>query len=174
ARTRRRRVDGGADLTVSLSISFMESVNGARRTIRIPETGKTLKVKIPAGIEDGGRIRLAGQGQPGPFGGDNGDLIITVRVMTDQQFERKGNDIYTTATISFKDAILGCRVNVKTLTKTVALTVPPGTQPGTKLRLKGQGLSVGESPGDLYVEIKVEIPKTLTEEQRRVLEGWDR
>jgi len=115
---------------------------------------------------------LAGQGMPGPPGGQNGDLIITVKVMSDQQFERRGNDIYTSATISFKEAILGCKAQVKTLTKTIALTVPPGTQPGTKLRLKGQGLAVGESQGDLYVEIKVEIPKTLTQEQRKMLEEW--
>ena len=109
---------------------------------------------------------------PGPPGGQNGDLIITVHVMPDQNFQRKGNDVYTSVTISFKQAILGCKVNVKTLTKTVTLTVPPGTQPGTRLRLKGQGLAVGNSQGDLYVEIKVKIPKTLTEEQRKMLEGW--
>ena len=165
----------GADLRITLSVSFMEAINGTERKLKIHQTGKTLSIKIPAGIEDGGKIRLAGQGMPGPqgtHGGVNGDLIITVRVMPDQQFERKGNDIYTSATISFKEAILGCKIQVKTLTKTVALTVPPGTQPGRKLRLKGQGLTVGESHGDLYVEIKVEIPKTLTEKQRKMLEEW--
>jgi len=175
-RTRRRpRMQKGADLTANLSISFMEAVNGTKRTITIGQTGKKLAVRIPKGIEDGGKIRLAGQGMPGPMGprgGNNGDLIITVRVMQDEQFRRDGNDIHTSVTVSFKEAILGCKVNVKTLTKTVALTVPPGTQPGTKMRLKGQGLAVAGSQGDLYVEIKVEIPKTLTEEQRKMLEGW--
>jgi molecular chaperone DnaJ len=169
------RARKGADLKASLTLSFMEAIIGVERKLKIRQTGKTLAVKIPAGIEDGGKIRLAGQGMPGPPGAPgirNGDLIITVRVMPDQQFERKGNDIYTSATISFKDAILGCKAQVKTLTKTIALTVPPGTQPGTKLRLKGQGLAVGESQGDLYVEIKVEIPKTLTEKQRKMLEEW--
>ncbi len=168
----RPQMQKGADLTTTLSVSFMEAVNGAKRTLRIPQTGKTLSVKIPRGIDDGGRIRLAGQGMPGTPGGQDGDLIITVQVMPDQNFERKGNDIYTNVTISFKQAILGCKVNVKTLTKQVALTVPPGTQPGTTMRLKGQGLAVGESPGDLYCEIKIEIPKTLTEEQRKMLEEW--
>ncbi len=173
ARSRRRpRMQKGADLTAGLSISFMESVNGTKRTITIGQTGKKLAVRIPKRIEDGGKIRLAGQGMPGPHGGNYGDLIITVRVMQDEQFRREGNDIHTSVTISFKQAILGCKVNVKTLTKTVALTVPPGTQPGTKMRLKGQGLAVASSQGDLYVEIKVEIPKTLTEEQRKMLEGW--
>jgi len=172
-RTRRRpRMQRGADLTASLSISFMESINGTKRTITIGQTGKKLAVRIPKGIEDGGKIRLAGQGMPGPPGGQNGDLIIMVHVMQDEQFRREGNDIHTSVTISFKQAILGCKVNVKTLTKTVALTVPTGTQPGTKMRLKGQGLAVSGSQGDLYVEIKVDIPKTLTEEQRRMLEEW--
>jgi len=177
ARTRRRpRVQKGADLTADLSISFMEAVNGTKRTIVIGQTGKKLAVRIPKGIEDGGKIRLAGQGMPGPMGqhgGNYGDLIITVHVMQDEQFRREGNDIHTSVTLSFKEAILGCKVNVKTLTKMVALTVPPGTQPGTKMRLKGQGLAVGSSQGDLYVEIKVEIPKTLTEKQRKALEKWE-
>jgi len=173
ARSRRQpKIQKGADLTANLSISFMESVNGTKRTITIGQTGKKLAVRIPKGIEDGAKIRLAGQGMPGPHGGNYGDLIITVHVMQDEQLIREGNDIHTSVTISFKQAILGCKVNVKTLTKTVALTVPPGTQPGTKMRLKGQGLAVTGSQGDLYVEIKVEIPKTLTEEQRKMLEEW--
>jgi molecular chaperone DnaJ len=173
---RRPRMQKGADLTANLSISFMEAVNGTKRTITIGQTGKKLAVRIPKGIEDGGKIRLAGQGMPGPMGphgGNNGDLIITVRVMQDEQFRRDGNDIHTSVTISFKDAILGRKVNVKTLTKTVALTVPPGTQPGTRMRLKGQGLSVGSSQGDLYVEIKVEIPNNITEGQRKLLQEWE-
>ena len=173
---RRPRMQKGADLTANLSISFMEAVNGTKRTITIGQTGKKLAVRIPKGIEDGGKIRLAGQGMPGPMGphgGNYGDLIITVHVMQDEQFRREGNDIHTSVTISFKEAILGCKANVKTLTKTVALTIPPGTQPGTRMRLKGQGLAVTGSQGDLYVEIKIEIPKTLTEEQKKMLEGWE-
>lgn len=172
-RTRRAQPQKGADLQTSMTISFMEAVNGTKRMIRIPQTGKTLNVTVPKGIEDGGKIRLAGQGLPSPTGGPNGDLIITVRVMPDQRFERKGNDIYTSVTISFKEAILGTRKEVQTLSKKVMLRIPPGTQPGTKLRLRGQGLAVGGSQGDLYVEVKVEIPTTLTEKQRKLLEEWD-
>ncbi|MEW6413435.1 MAG: DnaJ C-terminal domain-containing protein [Candidatus Zixiibacteriota bacterium] len=160
------------DLSAELSVSFMEAVRGASRVVNIGNTGKTLKVKIPKGIEDGGKIRLAGQGQPGYNGQENGDLIITVRVMPDQNFERKGHDIYTSVNISFIEAIKGTKTPVKTLTKSVTLTVPAGTQPGTKMRLKGQGLAVGGNQGDLYVTINVEIPKNLTEKQRRLLEAW--
>jgi len=163
----------GADLVTRLQISFIEAVKGTRRIIRLPGVNRKLSVKIPAGIDDGGKVRLRGQGEPGLYGGRNGDLIIMVEVMPDQHFERKGNDIYSTIEILFTEAIKGCKKNVKTLTRTVSLTIPPGTQPGTKLRLKGMGLAVSGSKGDQYVEIKVTIPKTLTEKQRRLIEEWE-
>ncbi len=161
------------DIAADLSITFMESAKGATKTITIGNTGRKLRVKIPKGIGDGEKIRLAGQGVSGYNGSTSGDLIITVHVMPDQNFERKGNDIYTTATISFIEAMKGTKVEVKTLTKTVKLTVPAGTQPGTRMRLKGQGLAVGGNVGDLYVEIKVTIPKDLTEKQKKLLDEWE-
>ena len=169
----RQQVPKGGDITTSLNITFLEAVRGVQKTLRLSGSGKKIKVKIPAGIEHLGKIRLRGQGQPSPTGGPNGDLIITVHVMPDQNFRRDGNDIISTAEISFIEAIKGCKVNVKTLTQTVALTIPPGTQPGTKLRLKGAGLKVGDRAGDMYVEVKVTIPKTLTEKQKRLLEEWE-
>ena len=93
--------------------------------------------------------------------------------MPDQQFTRKGNDVYSNVEVSFKEAILGTKKQVKTLTKTIMLTIPPGTQPGTSMRLKGQGLSVGGNQGDMFVEIHVVIPKTLTEKQKKLLEEWE-
>ena len=92
--------------------------------------------------------------------------------MTDQNFQRKGNDIYTSVTIPFTEAILGTKVTVKTLSKTVSLSVPAGTQPGAILRLNGQGLAVTGTSGDLFVEINVTLPKTLTDEQRKIIEEW--
>jgi len=171
AQQRRRRPVRGQDLTATLNISFMEAVNGTTRTLRISQTNKKLAVKIPAGIESGEKIRLARQGLVSHSGGQNGDLIITVQVMPDQNFERKGNDIYTSVNITFKEAILGTQKEVATLTKKVMLRIPAGTQPGTRMRLKGQGLAVG-SRGDLYVTINVDIPKNITDEQRKILEGW--
>ncbi len=160
------------DIHSVLSITFMEAVRGTRRTIQLQGTDKKLSVKIPAGIEDGGKIRLRGQGQQDPLTRQKGDLIITVRVMPDQNFERQGNDIYSSVEISFKEAVLGCKKKVRTLTKTLMLTIPPGTQPGTKMRLKGQGLAVGGVQGDQYVEIKVRIPDKLTEKQKKLLDEW--
>jgi molecular chaperone DnaJ len=134
------------------------------------KTRKKIKIKIPAGVENGGHIRLRGMGSPGNNGGPNGDLIITVSVKKHQQFERKGNDIYTKATISFPEAALGCKTKIKTLTKEVNITIPPGTAHGTLLRLKGLGLSVNGAQGDQYVEINIDVPKNLTEKQKELLE----
>lgn len=168
----RQGVKRGPDAHTSVHISFMESVYGTERMIQLRERGKKLSVKIPAGIENGGKIRLRGQGHMGEYGGNNGDLIITVNVMPDQHFERKGNDIFTKVEIGFNEAILGCKKEIKTLTKTISLTIPPGTQPGAKLRLKGLGLAVGDQTGDQYVEVHVRIPKNITAKQRELLEQW--
>ena len=174
ARTGQRRAPRkGADLHTTLTIPFMDAIRGTKQTIQLQGSNKKLAVKIPAGIEDGGKIRLSGQGQPSPTGGKNGDLILTVRVMPDQTFKREGNDIYTTVDLSFKEAALGCKKEIKTLTKTIALTIPPGTQPGTKMRLKGMGLKVGDNQGDQYVEIKVTVPTNLTDKQKQMLDGWE-
>jgi len=172
-RGRRRRTARGSDIHLTVNISFQEMATGTSRTISTRDKSKKISVRIPAGIRHRGKVRLRGQGHLGSYGGQQGDLIITVRVMPDQNFERKGNDIHSSVEISFIDAIKGCKANVKTLTKTVALTIPPGTQPGTKMRLKGMGLEIGGKQGDQYVEIKVKIPKTLSENQQKLLDEWE-
>jgi molecular chaperone DnaJ len=131
---------------------------------------KTIKVKIPAGIKDGSKIRLRGMGSPGVNGGPSGDLVITVNTGKHQQFERKGNDIYSRVEITYPQAVLGTKVPVKTLTKTVNLNVPPGTKHGTLLRLKGMGLSVDGVQGHQFVEIHIDVPKDVTPEQKELLE----
>jgi DnaJ-class molecular chaperone len=161
------------DTTTTISITFREAVDGTTKTLRLTGGHNTLRVRIPAGIDDGGKIRLGGQGQPGMHGGPNGDLIITVRVMPDQNFKRVGNDIHSSIDVSFVEAIKGCKKNVKTLSRTVSLTIPPGTQPGTKMRLKGMGLAVDGKSGDQYVEIKVTLPTELTDDQKRLLDEWE-
>lgn len=134
------------------------------------KTRKRIKVNIPPGIEPGGKIRLKGMGNPGTNGGQNGDLLITVDVEKNQQFERKGNDIYTRITVSYPQAVLGAKVPVKTLTRNINLTIPPGTSHGTMLRLKGQGLAVNGAHGDQLVEIQIAVPKDITPRQRELLE----
>ncbi|MCD6249782.1 MAG: DnaJ domain-containing protein [candidate division Zixibacteria bacterium] len=169
----RRPTPVGADTATTVSITFREAIDGTTKILRLTNVNNKIRVRIPAGIEDGGKIRLKDQGQPGVYGGRNGDLIITVRVMPDQNFKRVGNDIHSSVEISFVEAIKGCKKNVKTLARTVSLTIPAGTQPGTKMRLKGMGLAVGNKTGDQYVEIKVMIPSTLTENQKRLLDEWE-
>lgn len=170
-RTARQSQMPGRDVEAELSISFMDAVSGTTRVIQVGP--KKLNVRIPAGIDEGGRIRLAGQGEPGAFGGPNGDLLITVHVSPDAHFTRKGNDIYSTVEIPFTQAILGTKVPVRTLSKTVTLSIPPGTQPGAMLRLKGQGISANGTVGDQYVEVKVSIPSNLTVKQKKMIEEWE-
>jgi molecular chaperone DnaJ len=131
---------------------------------------RKVRVKIPAGINDGGRIRLREMGNPGSNGGQNGDLIITVNAGKHQQFDRRGNDVYSTFEITYPQAVLGAKVPIKTLAKTVNLTIAPGTEHGTKLRLKGMGLAVDGSQGDQYVEIHIKVPKEPTPRQKELLE----
>jgi len=163
----------GASVSATLSVDFDEAIHGATKQVIITDSAgarKTIKVKIPKGIGDGEKIRLRGLGAPGSGGGPAGDLIVTVHVKPDQKFAREGNNIISKVTIPFKLAALGGKATVDTLTKKVRVTIPPGTQPGARLRLKGQGLAVGGKKGDLIVEVQVEVPTSLTAEQKAALE----
>jgi molecular chaperone DnaJ len=147
--------------------------NGCGGSGHVKERHK-IAVKIPAGIEDGGKVRLRGMGNPGTNGGQNGDLIIMVGVKKHQQFERKGNDIYTKVHINYPQAVLGCKVPIRTLTKEINLTIPPGTTHGTLLRLKGQGLAVNGAQGDQYIEVLIDIPKNVSPKQKELLEELEK
>jgi len=135
---------------------------------------KKIRVKIPAGIDDGGNIRLRAMGNPGTNGGRDGDLIITVNVNKHQQFERKGQDVYTTVEISYPQAVLGAKVPVKTLTKTVNVSIKPGTTHGAKLRLKGMGLSADGKQGDEFVEVHIKVLDSVTPRQKELLEEFEK
>ncbi len=134
---------------------------------------KTVAVKIPAGIADGGTIKLRGLGYPGKNGGVTGDLIIRVKIMSDQKYKRQGNDIQTSVDITFPQAALGAKVPVQSLSKKIMITIKPGTQPETVLRLKGLGLAVGDQKGDLYVIVHVTVPTDLTDRQKELLREFD-
>lgn len=135
---------------------------------------KMVTVKIPAGIADGETIKLRGLGYPGKNGGPQGDLIIRVKVMGDQKYKREGNDINTTVDITFPQAAMGTKVPVQSLSKKVMVTIKPGTQPGTVLKLKGLGLAVGETAGDLYVTVNLTVPTTLTDRQKELLQEFEK
>lgn len=133
---------------------------------------RTLQVHIPAGIDTGKSIRLRGKGMPGIGGAPDGDLLLRVNVGTKAGFERRGQDVYTTATIPFTTAVFGGEAVVPTLYGKVACRINAGTQSGTKLRLKGKGIVSMKNPsvhGDQYVTIQIEVPTQLGDEAKRKL-----
>ncbi len=134
---------------------------------------RKIQVTVPQGVESGARVRLSGQGERGTGGGPPGDLLITFKVKPDPFFRREGLDVYVTVPINVAQAGLGSRIRVRTVHGTkVTLRVPAGTQSGTKFRIKGQGIAKGGKVGDQYVEVKVEVPKELTDEQKEALEHF--
>ncbi len=136
---------------------------------------KTLEVKIPAGIDDGMRIRSVGNGEPGTNGGPPGDLYIEIRLKKHDIFERDGDDIHCSVPIGFVTAALGGEIEVPTLAGKAAIDIPEGTQTGKQFRLRGKGIKGvrGSYPGDLYCHITVETPVKLTEHQRKLLKELD-
>ena len=139
------------------------------------KTNKTLEVKIPAGIDDGMRIRSTGNGEPGTNGGPPGDLYIEIRLKKHVIFERDGDDLHCPVPISFMTAALGGEIEVPTLAGKAAIDIPEGTQAGKQFRLRGKGIKGVRSsyPGDLYCHISVETPVKLTEHQRKLLKELD-
>lgn len=137
--------------------------------------GKKVRVKIPAGIDNGQQVYVRGEGDAGANGGANGDLILNIRVRGHKIFVRQGYDIYCDYPISFVQATLGAEVQVPTIDGKVSYTIPEGTQGGTVFRLKGKGVYKVNSTqrGDQYVTIKVEIPKGLSENQKDILRQFD-
>lgn len=123
-----------------------------------------LKVKIPAGVKDGQKIRLRGQGMPGRMGGPNGDLLITIHVSPHNLLKRDGDDLYLEVPITAKEAIYGTKIDVPTLDGSVKLTIPAGSQSGQKLRLKGKGAPAKDGHGDLYVTLSVRVPEVSPED----------
>jgi molecular chaperone DnaJ len=149
-----------------------EECSGSGRVIE----ERTLEVEIPAGIHDGQRIRLSGEGHAGVLGGRAGDVYVEVHVHPDERFVREGNDVYTTVDLTVTQAALGATVAVPTLDGDVELTFEPGTQPGEIRVLRGHGLPVlqGFGRGNQRVLVNVTVPRRLTEEQRRLLEEFER
>jgi molecular chaperone DnaJ len=147
------------------------SCNGAGRIKR----QKTLEVKIPAGINEGMRIRSSGNGEPGPNGGPPGDLYIEIRVKQHEIFERDGDDLHCTVPVPMTQAALGGTVEVPTLNGKVEIDLPEGTQHGKTFRLRGKGIKGIRSsyPGDLYCHVTIETPIKLTEHQRKLLKELD-
>jgi curved DNA-binding protein len=170
---RRRRSVAGADVESEVEITLAEAYKGTERSVemRLPDGAtRRLSVKIPAGVRDGQRIRLAGQGAPGSAGGPSGDLFLRVRVRPHPVFQRDGDDLRLDLPVALHEALLGAEVTVPTLKGRVSLRIPPETQNGRTIRLAGQGMPRATGGfGDLYVTVKVVLPTKLTEKERELV-----
>lgn len=169
----------GSDVMADLTISFNEAVFGCEKSISLqdPSTGKVsnLSIHIPAGIESGKTVRLKGQGNPGRNGGAAGDVLLNVNVTPSREFERKGQNVYSTIRVPFTTAALGGKARVHTLYGDVECSIKAGTQGGSKIRLKGKGISSMKNPsvkGDQYVTVEISVPRRLTPRAKEALEEY--
>ena len=168
-RERRETRFRGNDYEAQLQLSLREAFTTHQRTLTL--NGKNIRITIPAGVEDGQKIRLKGHGAPGSNGGPNGDLYITFVIEEDPLFKRLGNDLYTTADVDLYTSVLGGETTVETMSGKLKLKVPPGTQNDTRTRVKGKGFPVYKNEGqfgDLYITYKVKIPTSLTEKEKEL------
>jgi len=133
---------------------------------------REIRARIPAGVKDGARIRLAGRGEGAPAGGEPGDLFVNVKVEPHPLFGRRGDDLTLTVPITYGEAVLGTRLTVPTLDGPVTLRVPPGTPSGKTLRVRGRGAPAGRGRGDLLVTVELVVPRNLTKTQRKALESY--
>jgi DnaJ-class molecular chaperone len=173
---RRPRPQSGDDLKYPLNIGFEESYHGTTKNIsfRNPATGeaKTVKLRIPAGVKDGIKLRVAGEGMPGQRGGGPGDLYVEINVRPHNTFKREGDDLIAKKYIKYSQAVLGAKVPVPSLNGRIKLTIPPGTQSGAKFRIPNKGFPKVNTNirGNLIIETQIEIPKSVSPQQRSVVE----
>jgi DnaJ-class molecular chaperone len=171
------RQRAGRTLEAHLTVPFLTAVRGGETTIQLQRGSgnpESLVVKIPPGIDTGSKLRLKGQGEPGPKGTPAGDLTITIEVEPHAFFKREGQNLSVEVPISVSEAILGARIDVPALDGMKSLTIPPGSSSGLKLRLKGQGIpaAAGKPGGDLFVVLRIVVPKTIDAASRRLIEEF--
>lgn len=188
----------GDDVYVPVELSFADGVHGVRLTLTVerlrpcaacggsgcpacgargvqPEVALVL-VAIPPGVDTGAQLRVPGEGHAGPFGGPRGDLLVITRVREHPFFARKGDNVHCELPITLGEAVLGARIRVPTLDGETALVLPPGTQSGQVFRLRGKGLPRlhGEGAGDLYVTVRVTIPRGLDARTQAIFRELER
>lgn len=166
----------GSDTYADVDIDFLEAVHGTSSRIRIQRGRRPeeLTVKVPAGVDNGSKVRLAGKGELGEFGGETGDFYLRIHVRPHPLFWRESADIYCEVPITFYEAALGASIDVPTLEGHARMKIPEGTASGQKFRLKGKGAPIlGKSGrGDQYVVVQITPPKKLTKEAKEWLEEW--
>lgn len=167
---RARGPQKGGDLAAAVEVSFRQAAEGA--TVQLGLDGGRVSTRLPVGVKDGQRIRVAGKGRPGGNGGPPGDLLLTVHVQPHPVFTADGLNLRVKLPVRFDEAALGAQVDVPTLTgEKVRVKVPGGTQSGTTLRVKGRGLTSKKGTGDLLVTVEVAVPRKLSREAKRAVEA---
>jgi len=171
---RAARPRAGHDVEAHLTIPFLTAVQGGETTVELQRgDGKreSLVVKIPPGVDTGSKLRLKGRGEPGPKGAPAGDLTIVLSVAPHPYFQRDGRDLLVEVPLSVSEALLGASIEVPSLDGMKTMKIPPGASSGQKLRLKGQGVpaSGGKPQGDLFVVVKIVVPKNLDEESKELI-----
>jgi DnaJ-class molecular chaperone len=159
----------GQDAQYHLTVDFLDAVNGTTRRVTLPD-GRTLDVRIPAGVRDGQIIRLRGQGMPGIGDGAPGDALVEITVAPHPLFRREGDDIIVELSVTLQEAVLGTSLEVPTIKGPVRLTVPPNSGTGTRLRLRGRGV---EGKGHQYVELHPVLPPEEEPELAEFLRTWE-
>ncbi len=166
----------GGDLEQPVGITLEEAFRGTSRMMQISQShgaARTIEARIPPGVQDGSRIRLASQGEPGIAGGPAGDLYLVAQLKPHPVFERKGDDLHTRISVPLTTAVLGGELEVPIINGRVKLKIPPETQNGKVFRLKGKGmpcLKHPENKGDLYAEVKVALPDRLSDRERELFQ----
>lgn len=163
----------GSDHETEVEVTVEEAYHGARRSLTIsgPDGPRTIDVDIPAGVVDGQRIRLRGQGGRGTGGAEAGDLYLVARIAPHPRYRVSGRDVHVLLPLTPWEAALGASVEIETPGGTATVNVPAGTSSGRRLRLSGRGLPNRRGkPGDLYAEAQIKVPETLSEEERRLFE----
>jgi DnaJ-class molecular chaperone len=162
----------GLDITYQVSIGFEESITGSSRRLKLND-GRSVDIKVPAGIKDGQVIRLSGQGGPGVGGAPKGDALVEVRVAAHPYYTRDGDDIHLELPISIDEAVLGGDIQVPTPSGRLTIRIPRSSSSGKRLRLKGKGVQKksGE-PGNMYVSLKIVLPEKRDLELEKQIKDW--
>jgi curved DNA-binding protein len=175
----RNTAEKGQDAESRLTITLREAYYGTERSLKVQgQDGKTrtINVKIPKGIKDGGKIRITGEGGKSAAGGASGDLYLVIEISRHHFFTRKEDDLYCELPVTLSEAVFGASIDVPSFGGNVSVKLPAGTQTGRSLRLKGKGMPLIKSTeyGDLYAKIKVVIPENLTDVQKKHLEEFSK
>lgn len=162
----------GQDLTTSSSVDFIDSIHGTN--IKLTVSGKPLTLKVPAGIQDGQKLKLKGKGQPSPNGGQAGDLVVTIKVRPHPVFTRDGDNVRVVVPVTFAEAVLGAIISVPVLGgEPVKLKVAPGTPNGRTLRVKGKGVQHESHQGDLLASVDILVPNRISKKAEEALRAFD-